>query len=465
MFSARIKRAFRTLSVRMTLWNSAIFGFGAVVVSLVAYVLVGRALHDETNDAILFRLSHYAAEYARSGREGVIELASLRRGRAQKAFFVRLADRENRTTFLRDPLDWEEFGPESLAKRTFPDDLTWIELRGIDGTHLRIASRRLSDGTLLQIGRTLENRRELLSRFRTWLLIIAAVVIVAGIPAGAFIAFRGLRPVKHLTANVRSILKTGKFTTRVPSRGKGDEVDELVQCFNTMLGQIDRLIRGMRESLENVAHDLRTPMTRLRNTASKALEADAGKEAAHEALADCLEESEHVVAMLITLMDISEAETGAMKLERQPVAVAGLAERVLDLYQHVAEERGIAVGVEIPANLQVEADALRLQRALGNLVDNALKYTPSGGRVWIRAARTDGRVAIEVSDSGDGIPAAEQSRIWERLYRVDKSRSQRGLGLGLSFVKAIVEAHGGEVAVESEPAHGSRFTIRLPAGT
>ena len=146
----------------------------------------------------------------------------------------------------------------------------------------------------------------------------------------------------------------------------------------------------------------------------------------------------------------------------KPVGLPVLVDQVVDLYQHVAEEKGIDLHPVIPAGLEVHGDRGRLQRALGNLVDNAIKYTPEQGRVEIRAKRVDSKIQIEVADNGAGIPIEDQTRIWERLYRVDKSRSQRGLGLGLSFVKAIVEAHGGKVNVESEQGRGARFIMQLP---
>jgi signal transduction histidine kinase len=181
-----------------------------------------------------------------------------------------------------------------------------------------------------------------------------------------------------------------------------------------------------------------------------------------EALADCLEEAERMQAMLDTLMDISEAETGALRLAMSDVAVAPLAEEVRALYEDVAEDKSIRLEGHAPPDLIVRADRDRLRQALANLVDNAVKYTPAGGRVSITAAREDGGSAIRVADTGIGLAPGERERIFDRLYRGDRSRSERGLGLGLSLVRAYVQAHHGRVTVEDNGERGSVFTIWLP---
>jgi signal transduction histidine kinase len=272
-----------------------------------------------------------------------------------------------------------------------------------------------------------------------------------------------MQPVRALTETVRGIMRTGRTSARVPVQEPGDALGDLSALVNAMLDRIDAVVSGMRGALDNVAHDLRTPMARLRGTAESAL-ASEDPETLRGALADCLEESDRIMAMLSTLMDISEAETGTMAIRSEPTDIASLVQQTVELYEDLAEEHGLTIGVDTPADLVVPLDRNRMRQVLANLLDNAVKYTPGGGSIAI-SARSDAEWAvIAVTDTGVGIPADELPHIWDRLYRGDKSRSTRGLGLGLSLVRAIVEAHGGRVEATSTPGAGSRFELRLPAG-
>jgi signal transduction histidine kinase len=286
-------------------------------------------------------------------------------------------------------------------------------------------------------------------------------VVILGFVAGAFFTRRALQPIRHLRDTLHGIISTGRMSARVPARGNRDELDELVMLFNQMLEKNEALIRGMKDALDNVAHDLRTPMARLRGQAEAALQSG-DAEACREALADAVEESERLMTMLKTLMDISEAETGTTRLEISEIDLAALAHTVLELYQVVAEEKQITLSADIPQALRCHADRTRIQQCLANLVDNAIKYSNPGGRVEITATQSDRETVIRVRDTGIGIAADEIPRIWERLYRSDKSRHEKGLGLGLSLVRAFVQAHKGTAKVESTPGQGSTFSIHIP---
>src|SRR5260370_4579220 len=245
--------------------------------------------------------------------------------------------------------------------------------------------------------------------------------IILGIGGGSFLAYRALRPVRNLIQTIRSV-STGRMDARVPTSQSRDELDELVILFNSMLEKIETLIKGMHGSLDAVAHDLRTPLARLRGTAEMALRSEQSQDMSKEALADCVEEADRILTMLNTLMDISEAETGAMKLHLEEMNISDLIKDTVDLYAHVAEDKKISLHTSTPNDLLLTADANRMRQVMANLMDNAVKYTPSGGRIDIEAFQRDHHAVIIVKDTGIGISSEEANKIWNRLYRGDQSR-------------------------------------------
>jgi signal transduction histidine kinase len=298
---------------------------------------------------------------------------------------------------------------------------------------------------------------------------LVTLLIVAVALTGGWLATQSaIYPIRRLTQTVRRIIRTGRTDARVPMEpphSPGDAIDELTFLFNEMLDKIEGLVTAMRGALDNVSHDLRTPLTRLRGMAEMALAGTPDVDQYREALADCVEECDRVLVMLNTLMDISEAESGVMPLHRARVPLREIAARAVDLYKDVADARDVSLALTDDADdVVVPADRTRLEQVAANLIDNALKYAPAGGRVTVQVQTEGPDALLIVSDNGPGIPPDELPKIWDRLFRGDRSRTERGLGLGLSLVKAIVEAHGGRVEASSAVGQGSRFTVRLPLG-
>jgi signal transduction histidine kinase len=449
----------RTLGLRLSAWYAAVFILGTIALVAVTYALFASALAQRDHDIIRAALREYASRYELGGTlalERAVEIDERTSGRER--LFVRVVGPDADALFVRMPQGWDAYAQENLGDESEVHDA--FDNRAV----LEVGSARLFDGTILQVGKSNEIRVALLRQFQIVVGIVSILALAIGVTGGLVLTKSTVQPIYDLIAVVGDIIRTGRTDTRVPERAeKVDAVDELSAQFNAMLDRITALIGAMGESLDNVAHDLRTPIARLRGIAERAMQSGDPAEQ-REALSDCLEESDRIMSILNTLMDISEAEHGVLQLRRAPVPLGALLKEVAELYEDVAEVKKVTVTLEAVADpdVVVDGDRDRLRQAFANLLDNAIKYTPSGGSVRV-GVRPDGpRAVVSVQDTGAGISAAHLPRIWERLYRADPSRSERGLGLGLSLVKAFVEAHGGTVEAMSEPGRGSTFTVRLP---
>jgi signal transduction histidine kinase len=435
----RVEQGLRPLffGFRLALWYATLFVIGAILIVFLTYHLTAASLAQRDRQIIESKLGAYAAVYSRGGIRELADTVRAEQLTAPERLFVRVVDRGTETIVLSTAEGW-------------------------DPATLETGSLEIGDGTLVEVGKSTELRGELLARFRAALGLVTLSIVAIALTGGWLVTQSALQPIRRLTAVVGRIVRTGRTDERVPVGQNDDAINDLTLLFNAMLDKIAGLVNGMRGALDNVSHDLRTPLTRLRGSAEMALASPPDLDRYREALGDCVEETDRVLVMLDTLMDISEAESGAMPLQREPIRLVDVAARAVDLYRDVADAKGVTLVADAGADAVVSGDRVRLEQATANLIDNAVKYTPRGGRIFVDVQRERDRALLRVRDTGIGIPADEQPRIWDRLFRGDKSRAERGLGLGLSLVKAIIEAHGGTVTLVSEPGQSSTFTVSLP---
>ncbi len=327
---------------------------------------------------------------------------------------------------------------------------------------------QLSGGFRLLVGRDLDERERLYHIVLDAGRYSIAIVVVLGLAGGLFVTRRVLRRVDAMTATSRTIMG-GNLSGRLPVAGSGDELDRLAENLNVMLERIEALMHGLKEVSDNIAHDLKTPLTRLRNRCEQALRASGNESEYRAALEATIEESDELIATFNALLMIARAESGQARDDMKEFDATEIAQDICELYEPLAEEKGIALKVETGGAAPVTGNRELVSQALANLVDNAIKYAKPQDKVVngapadivVRAARDGDRILLSVADHGPGIPEADRGRAVERVVRLEQSRSQPGSGLGLSLASAVARLHGGELTLEDNHP-GLKSVIALP---
>jgi signal transduction histidine kinase len=454
----RLTRLLDTSTFRLALIYLGLFGVSALTLLGYLYVATAGVMEQQTAETIQAEITGLEEQYRTRGLPGLKRVLEQRsQAHPNRASIYLLTDPAGRR--IAGNLDrWPEIDAPAgdwllFAVEVSPDD---------DTSELRRARARgfaLGGGFRLLVGREVEDRLQIQSLIKQALGWGLGLTLLLGL-AGGFLMSRGmLRRVDAINQTTGRII-AGDLGERIALKGSRDEFDQLAANLNAMLDQIERLLRGMREVADNIAHDLRTPLNRLRTRIEVALLKDPDQAETHALLGQTLADAEAMISTFNALLDITRAETGSDRTGFEQLDLAALTRDLAELYRPSAEEKGLTLANECRPNVEVRANQHLLAQALANLLDNAIKYTPPGGRVTLVVTAGP---TITVADTGPGIPAADRERVFERFVRLDDDRSTPGNGLGLSLVKAVASLHGAELALEdNRPGLRVRLAFAKP---
>ncbi len=459
-----LTKLFRTTTFRLSLTYLALFSAAAAVAIFYLYWNTTVLLSRQLNQTIEAELTGLAEQYRAGGLEQLVRIVAERSQTPGNSLYL-VADSEGRRvagnlSAVSQGL-WNSLGPvEFVYNRPAPG-----------GVERRLAFAnvfRLPGGYRLIVGRDIDDRRQFARMTRSAMLWGLFVMALFGIGGGYWVSRKLLARIDAVGETARTIMQ-GDLTGRLPVNGSGDELDRLSESLNLMLARIEQLMAGLREVSDNIAHDLKTPLNRLRNRVEGALREPYKEAGYRETLERTIEDADGLIKTFNALLSIARIEAGAGGENREQLDVAALLLDVAELYEPVAEERGIALKAEDAPPVYIRADRQLLGQAIANMIDNAIKYGaphPGGGNgfepeVAVSTRAKNGTAEIVVTDRGPGVPASERERVLGRFVRLEASRSEPGSGLGLSLVAAVARLHGGSLRLEdNEP--GLRVVLALP---
>ncbi len=458
----------RTLRGRLTLLYGILLALG------LAFYAVGTSvylLHDlrKQQDASLDREIETVEGLISVSSEGEVELRSeegeARPDSPERGYLLEIWSAAGKPMFLSEGLDGSSLGPAPDLTRK-PFDRSPHTYRLQNGARVRVEARRHEiEGRVLLL-RLAVSEEPLWDEFWDMVSVLAiglpVTVLLIGF-AGYAIAGRALRPVDAMANRAREI-SAEHLNERLTIQNPGDELGQLGLAFNETLARLEKSFEQLRRFTADASHELRTPLTAIRSVGEVALQNTGDASYYRDIIGSMLEEVNRLTRLVESLLTMSRADAGQIQLQRISVGVLDLAKEAAALLEVLAEEKHQTIVVDGDPSLAVRADRLILRQALINLIDNAVKYSPAGGKIRVHVHAADGNAVIEVQDSGPGIPPEHAEKVFERFYRVDKARSRAegGAGLGLSIVHWSVSVHGGKVELDRDAAPGCAFVIRLP---
>ena len=468
MFFVRINKLRHTLAFRLTLWYTTLFAVLALIVFILFYVLTASVIYQRTDDNLLAQRDRLYAVYNFQGINMLLRTAALQaQAIGEKKMFYRFFYPSGVVFSSSNMSYWKGVGIDRNAVEDVLVHNTHAYVtHSITGSEYkaRVLYARIGNAVILQLGSSLEEEQRLLKALKRIFMVTLSGMLVLAIIGGWFMSHHALSGVAMVTRTAQQISEDD-LNTRVPVRHRHNEIDRLAITFNQMLDRIRDLVAGIRQMNDNIAHDLRSPIARIRGLAEVTLTSDTGQDEYRQMAASTIEECDRLLDMINTMLTISRTEAGVNPMERKPVDLAATIREACELFQPLAEEKSVRLEMRIDGGAELAGDQRMLQRMVANLIDNAIKYTPAGGHILV-ALTPNGteQFCLTVQDSGIGISAEDQPKVFERFFRSDQARTQGGAGLGLSLAQAIVRVHGGRIEVQSELDKGSTFTITLPIG-
>lgn len=450
----------RSSSFRLAALYAAMFGASVLILLAFIYWSTAGYLARQTDATIDSEIKGLAEQYAQRGTPGLAAVIRERIASDPRGADVYLLAGPDLQPLVGNLNRW----PDRL-----PDADGWIDFRlafdkGDNQKPLMARARifRLRGGMYLLVGRNmrdLEETRTLLVRALSWGL---GVMLLLGLVGGGLMSWSMLRRIESINQTSREIM-TGDLSRRIPTTGAGDDFDQLADSLNAMLDRIQTLMEGIRQVSDNIAHDLRTPLTRLRGRLENLRDGPPASERGdgRAMLEDAVADADALLATFGALLRIAEIESGSRRAGFKEVSLDTLVNDAAEFYEPLAHEKGQQFNVAAEGGITIQGDRDLLFQALANTLDNAVKYTPEGGAISVTLARKDDRAEITVSDSGTGIPLEQREKVFDRFYRLEAERFSPGNGLGLSLVRAVAQLHHADVRLEDN-APGLRLTLTLP---
>jgi signal transduction histidine kinase len=456
----RVRRLVRTHAFRLAFLYFVVFAVSMFGVLFFVYWASADFVERQTEATLDAEITGLAEQYAQRGLSGLVQIVAARSAGDRGDGMLYLVTNRDGRPLAGNISDWPTSVPARSGALSFRID---VPVKGHSETHpARGALFVIPDGYRLLVGRDISDAAEFRDRIKTTLVWSGLVALGIGLVGGTVMSRNMLRRVEQVNRTAERVI-AGNLSDRVQRRGTNDEFDQLAANLNGMLDQIERLMSGMREVTDNVAHDLKTPLARLRARLELALLGPDDPLARNDAIRAAIEEADRLLATFNALLSIAEAEAGAGGHTDEQLDLAEVARAVVELYEPVAEERGYALRLDGAKGTRIRGDRHLLSQALANLIDNALKHG-GGGDIAIGVNQTTDRAVIEVADHGPGIPESDRDTVFDRFVRLEPSRSTPGNGLGLSLVRAVARRHKANVTLgDNHP--GLKARIEFPAWT